>query len=213
MKPKRIGITGNIGSGKSSVAKLLVEKGAALIDADKIARDVTHDPKVLEQIATQLGHDLILDGQLDRTKTAELVFNNPDAREILNGIIHPLVRQKSEAEINRFTLSLSPPPIILQDIPLLYENGLEKNLDAVIVVYAPLEVRLARVKSRSNLSDEDFYARDNSQLSLEEKVKRADYVIDNSGSLEMLRERVDELWVTLMKTGGREQKAEGKNRF
>ncbi len=206
MKPKRIGITGNIGSGKSTVAKLLVKKGAALIDADVIAREVTRDPKVLEQIATQLGPDLVTNSQLDRAKTAKLVFNNPEARTILNNIIHPRVRQKSEEEMRVLETSPSPPPIILQDIPLLYENNLEKNLDAVIVVYAPLEIRLARVQSRSNISEEDFYARDNSQIPLEEKVKRADYVIDNSGGLEKLHEQVDKLWGKLVNKKGRKVK-------
>ena len=194
MNPKRIGITGNIGSGKSTVAKMLVEKGAALIDADALAREATQDHQVLEQIQHKLGGDLVIDGKLDRAKTAELVFNNPDARKILNGIIHPWVRQKSEERIRELESSPSPPPVILQDIPLLFENGLEKNLDAVIVVYAPLEVRLARVVSRSNMTPADFYARDSSQMNLEEKVKRADYVIDNSGELSELQARVNEVW-------------------
>jgi dephospho-CoA kinase len=200
MKPKRIGITGNIGSGKSSVAKLLVEKGAALIDADKIAREVTQSPNVLEQIAAQLGDDLVRNGQLDRAKTAALVFNNPDARKILNAIIHPLVREKSEAQMQGLEHSPSPPPVIVQDIPLLYENYLETQFDAVIVVYAPLDTRRTRVKERSNSSDEDFYARDGAQLPLEEKVKRATYVIDNSSGPENLQEQVDKLWATLINT-------------
>jgi dephospho-CoA kinase len=203
MKPKHIGITGNIGSGKSTVAKMLVEKGAVLIDADALARAATQDPNVLQQIAEKLGADLIKEGQLDRTKTAELVFNNPEARTILNSIIHPLVRQKSDEKIRELETSLSPPPIILQDIPLLYENSLEKTLDAVIVVYAPLEVRLARVRTRSNMADSGFYARDNSQMNLEEKVKLADYMVNNSGGLEELREQVNELWETLTSEAGK----------
>lgn len=202
MNPKRIGITGNIGSGKSTVAKMLVEKGAALIDADALAREATHDAEVLEQIQEKLGSDLVTNGKLDRAKTAELVFNNPDARKILNSIIHPLVRQKSEEAMRVLESSPSPPPVILQDIPLLFENGLEKNLDAVIVVYAPLEVRLARVTARSNMSLEDFYARDKSQMPLEEKVKRATYVIDNSGELAALGKQVNKLWKTLVSGAG-----------
>jgi dephospho-CoA kinase len=197
MKPKRIGVTGNIGSGKSTVAKLFVEKGAALIDADALARGATNDPDVLEQIANQLGTHLIINSQLDRAKTAALVFNNPEARQTLNNIIHPWVRQKSAERIRELETSPSPPPIILQDIPLLFENGLEKDLDAVIVVYAPLDLRLARVKARSNISEADFYARDNAQMNLEEKVKRADYVIDNSGSFETLHFQVDKVWHSL----------------
>jgi dephospho-CoA kinase len=197
MKTKRIGITGNIGSGKSTVAQMLVEKGATLIDADALARAATNDANVLEQIQAELGSDLVIDGKLDRAKTAELVFNNLDARKILNSIIHPWVRQKSAERVTELESSASPPPVILQDIPLLFENGLEKNLDAVIVVYAPLELRLARVVSRSNMTAEDFYARDAAQMKLEEKVKRADYVIDNSADLNDLQKQVKQLW-TLM---------------
>jgi dephospho-CoA kinase len=203
MNPKRIGITGNIGSGKSTVAKMLVEKGAVLIDADALAREATNDSEVLEQIQEKLSNDLITDGKLDRAKTAELVFNNPDARKILNSIIHPWVRQKSDERIKELESSSSPPPVILQDIPLLFENGLEKTLEAVIVVYAPLEIRLARVTTRSNMSEKDFYARDAAQMKLEEKVKRADYVIDNSGGLAALHEQVDKLWTVLTDGAGR----------
>ena len=126
MKPKRIGLTGNIGSGKSTVAHLLVEKGAALIDSDVLAREATQDPEVLRQIADALGNDLIKEGELDRPKTAERVFGNKEARETLNGIIHPWVRQKSEARAQALEQSSPPPKIILMDIPLLYENGLEE---------------------------------------------------------------------------------------
>jgi dephospho-CoA kinase len=197
MKSRHIGITGNIGSGKSTVAQMFVEKGAALIDADALARAATQDERVLGQIAKQLGKDLIVNGKLDRAKTAELVFNNLEARLTLNSIIHPWVRQKSAEKIKEFESSASPPPFILQDIPLLFENGLEKNLDGVIVVYAPQGLRLSRVVARSNLSAEDFYARDKSQMPLEEKVKRATYVIDNSGGLEALREQVEQVWQEL----------------
>ena len=194
MQTKHIGLTGNIGSGKSTVAKLLAEKGAVIIDADALAREATRDKDVLEVIAQQLSPELIQDGQLDRKKTAELVFNNPDARQILNSIIHPWVRQKSAERVTELINRSTPPEMIVQDIPLLFESGLEKNFDAVIVVYAPLEQRIARVISRSNLSEEEIRARDTSQMNLEEKAKRADVVIDNSRDLAYLQEQVDKVW-------------------
>jgi dephospho-CoA kinase len=193
MQSKRIGLTGNIGSGKSTVAKMLAEKGAVIIDADVLARTATQDPAVLEQIAEQLGRDLVQDGNLDRKKTAELVFHHPEARHILNNIIHPWVRQKSAERVAEL-LQHDPACIIVQDIPLLFENGLEKNFDVVIVVYAPLEERIARVMSRSTLTEEDILARDRVQMSLEEKVKRADVVIDNSRGLDDLQWQVDTFW-------------------
>jgi dephospho-CoA kinase len=189
-----VGLTGNIGSGKSTVARLLAEKGAVIIDADVLAKEATQDPQVLEQIAQQLSPDLIQHGQLDRQKTAELVFHHPEARHTLNSIIHPWVRQKSAERVAELSQSLSPPAVIVQDIPLLFESSLEKNFDAVIVVYAPLEQRIARVMERSNLIEAEIRARDSAQMRLEEKAKRADYVIDNSRDLAYLESQVEKVW-------------------
>jgi dephospho-CoA kinase len=189
-----VGLTGNIGSGKSTVARLLAEKGAVIIDADVLAKEATQDPQVLEQIAHQLSLDLIHHSQLDRQKTAELIFHHPEARHTLNSIIHPWVRQKSAERVAELSQSLTPPAVIVQDIPLLFESSLEKNFDAVIVVYAPLEQRIARVMERSKLSEDDIRARDSAQMRLEEKAKRADYVIDNSRDLAYLESQVEKVW-------------------
>ena len=197
MTPKRIGLTGNIGSGKSTVAQLLVERGAALIDSDALAREATQDPEVLRNIADTLGEDLIQEGKLDRPKTAERVFGNQEARETLNGIIHPWVRRKSEERANALEQRASPPEIILMDIPLLFENALERGLDAVIVVDAPLEVRVERVQERSGLSEQEVRARDAAQMSLEEKGERADYVVDNRGDKNALEPQLERLWLQL----------------
>ena len=196
-RPKLIGLTGNIGSGKSTVANLFVDKGAALIDSDVLAREATKDPKVLKSIAETLGESLIVDGALDRAKTADLVFNNKDALETLNSIIHPWVRSESNRRIDLLTNQLDPPPIILLDIPLLYENGLEEGLDAVIVVDAPLETRTQRVMERSKLNRREVHARDSAQMPLKDKVARADYTIDNKGDLESLKEQVAKLYQAL----------------
>ncbi len=195
---KIIGITGNIGSGKSSVAKLLVAKGAVLIDADKIAREATQNKEILAKIAQELGEDLVKDGQLDRQKTADLIFNNQQAREKLNGIIHPWVRAESERRIAELKKQKNPPEIILQDIPLLYENALEHTVDAVIVVYAALLERIKRVKKRSNLTEDDIRARDAAQMNLISKMALADFVIDNSAGETELKNEVDRLWLELI---------------
>ena len=196
-KPKRIGLTGNIGSGKSTVAKRLVERGAALIDSDDLARQAAQDPDVLQKIADALGEDLIKEGKLDRPATAARVFGDSEARETLNAIIHPWVRQRSEEQARAFERQPSPPDIILLDIPLLYENGLERTLDAVIVVDAPLEVRAERVKARSGLSEREVRARDAAQMPLKKKVQRADYVVDNGGDKKALEAQVERLWSVL----------------
>lgn len=201
-KPKRIGLTGNIGSGKSTVAQLLVKKGAALIDADTLARAATEDSDVLAEIAEHLGQELVENGKLDRTKTAAKVFADPKARETLNGIIHPWVRRQSAERVRELEHSPTPPPVILLDIPLLYENELDKDLDAVIVVDADLATRSQRVMKRSGLSQGEVQARDAAQMPLDEKVKRADYVLDNGGGLAQLEEQVDRLWQILEEGSG-----------
>ena len=199
-KPQRVGLTGNIGSGKSTVAQLLVEKGAALIDSDVLAREATRDPEVLQKIADALGEDLIKEGELNRPKTAERVFGDEAARETLNGIIHPWVRRESEERARELEQQAAPPEAILMDIPLLYENALERGLNAVIVVDAPLEVRVERVRERSGLSEEEVRARDEAQMPLEEKVERADYVVDNSGDRERLEGQLEALWFDIKKS-------------
>lgn len=210
-RPLRIGLTGNIGSGKSSVARLLRGHGAAVIDADRLARQATEDPVVLERIAAAFGRDLVVTGEdglphLDRARTAARVFGDPAALAALNGVIHPWVRARS-AELEReLAASEDPPPVIIHDIPLLYENGLDAGLDAVVVVTAPLAVRLARVVARAGAIDEaarvaargDAAARDATQLPLSEKVARADYVVDNAGSLQDLQEQTAGLWGDLL---------------
>ena len=192
--PLKIGLTGNIGSGKSTVARLLVERGAALVDADALVREATADPQVLEEIAEKLGDDLVKRGELDRAATAARVFADPEAREILNGIIHPWVRRESAARVAALSTRPDPPRVILMDIPLLYENGLETGLDAVVVVNAPLDARVARVAARSGLNEAEVRARDGAQLPLEEKVARADFVLENGGDVEELEKRVEALW-------------------
>lgn len=209
--PLRVGLTGNIGSGKSSVARLLRGHGAGVIDADLLARQATHDPAVLEQIAADLGPELVVRSEngaahLDRARTAAVVFGDAQALAKLNGIIHPWVRAQS-AELERALATAHyPPPVIVHDIPLLYENGLEAGLDAVVVVTAPLATRLARVVGRSGASSaadvaaarSDAAARDAAQLPLEEKVARADFVVDNSGSAGDLQQNTARLWGDLL---------------
>jgi len=191
---KHIGLTGNIGSGKSTVAKFLRAKGAALIDSDELARAATRAPEVLKEIAERLGQDLVGSEGLNRQKTADLVFSNPDALRTLNAIVHPWVRQKSQELVLTFLKQEPAPKFIIHDVPLLFENNLEATVDAIIVVYAPLALRLKRVQDRSGLSEEDIRARDSNQMSAEEKLKKADFIVRNDGSLEALETQLERLW-------------------
>ena len=195
-----VGLTGNIGSGKSTVANMLAGLGAGVIDADDLARQASSDPHVLERIAAEVDPGLVRDGALDRPRTAQLVFDDDAARRRLEGIIHPWVRARSRRLQREFFEASQPPPVIVHDIPLLFENGLAGAFDAVIVVTAPEQIRAERLAQRSDMTLEDFLARDAAQTPLAEKVARADFVVDNSGDEASLREQVEALWRRL--TGG-----------
>jgi dephospho-CoA kinase len=195
---KRIGLTGNIGSGKSTVARLLAERGAAVIDSDALARQATEDPAVLKLIIEEFGERMVADGRLDRGALAEVVFADSGARRRLEGIIHPWVRARSRSVQRRLVDSPTPPPAIVHDIPLLFENGLQDAFDAVVVVDAPAETRAARAAAGGRLSEADFLARDRAQWPPERKAALADHVLDNSGDLASLEEQVAALWSRLV---------------
>ncbi len=198
VRPLVVGLTGSIGSGKSSVARLLEERGALIIDADVLAREATEDPQVLRRIADELGPQFVKDGQLDRQSVAAAVFDDPEARAVLNSIVHPWVgirRMQLQAQAMHGS---APPPVIVHDVPLLFEVGLDRSVDVTLAVTAPLAARAARVRRRSGLSEEQVRQRDASQMSQEEKAARADHVIDNSGSEADLEREVARLWPELL---------------
>lgn len=192
------GLTGGIGTGKSTVAKLLAAKGAVIVDADAAAREVVAPgSEGLAAIVAAFGSG-ILDaaGALDRLKLGEIVFADAAKRKILEGITHPRVVMRMGAQIA--AASEAGKPVVILDVPLLYETGaLLGAVEKVIVVYAPRPVQEARVLSRDALPAEQVRARIASQMDIEEKRKRADFVIDNSGDLAATARQVDELWSKL----------------
>lgn len=200
-RPLRVGLTGSIGSGKSTVARMLEERGAAVVDADVLAREATSDPAVLAQIAAELGAELVIDGpdgpRLDRAATAKHVFGDGAARAKLNAIVHPWVRQRS-AEITRELEALPEPPrVIVYDVPLLYESGLEGDYDLVVVVDAPLKLRELRLAQRSGMEPAEVARREAAQVPASQKTARADHVLVNAGGVEELSGQVDRLWSDL----------------
>lgn len=207
-QPRRLGLTGSIGAGKSTVAALLRERGLTVLDADEVAREVTRDPAVLAEIEAEFP-GVVRDGELDRAALASRVFGNPARLAVLNGLTHPRVRarmraleQEAAERGERWTV---------QDVPLLFEGGLERMMDAVLVVDAPLEVRVARVMARSGLTREEVLARDARQMPAGEKRRRATVVLNNGGGLEALAGQVDgalaALGIQLPATSGQQEKS------
>lgn len=190
-----VGLTGGIASGKSTVAGMLVEKGAFLIDADVIAREVVLPGKpAWQEIRGWLGPGITgPDGAIDRLGLGKLIFEDPAARKKLNGIVHPRIAESfvcSAEEIRR----RYPEAVVIFDVPLLIEAGMEQLVDLVALVYVPAEVQLARLQSRDNLTPAEACSRVQAQMPLAEKKSHAHIIIDNSGSLAETWRQVDHLW-------------------
>lgn len=192
----RVGLTGGIGSGKSTVARLFSEHGAVVVDADALAREVVAPgtPGLAEIVETFGTGVLAPDGSLDRPGLGRIVFADQAALRKLEAITHPRISAESARLIAEAQAAGSP--VLIHDIPLLVENGLPETFDAVIVVEAPDEVRLARLEERGLPRDEAL-GRMKAQATNEQRRAAATYLIDNAGSLDDLRRRVDEVWAQL----------------
>ena len=190
----RVGLTGGIGSGKSTVARMLAEHGAIVIDADRVAREIVEPGQpALAEIADRFGPDVIeKSGALDRAGLAAIVFHDTTALADLNAITHPRVAERTEELIS----NAPEDSIVVYDMPLLVENDLAEGWDTVIVVIADRQVRIARLRERG-LEDDDIEARMARQASDEERRAVADIVIENSGSLGDLESQIDMVWSSL----------------
>lgn len=188
----RIGLTGGIGSGKSTVSSLLAARGAVVVDADVIAREVVQPGTPgLAAIVEAFGDGVLGDdGSLDRPALAAVVFADPDARVRLDAIVHPLVRARSR----EILAGLAPDAVVVNDVPLLVETGQAGSYDVVLVVQADAETRVARLVQRG-LTASDAKARMAAQASDEERRAVADVVLDNSGTPDELAAQVDRFWV------------------
>jgi dephospho-CoA kinase len=191
----RVGLTGGIASGKSTVSAILAELGAVVIDADAIAREVVaQGTPGLEAVVAEFGPGLLTPGgDLDRPAMGALVFADAGARKRLEAIIHPLVHRRS-AELEA---AAEADAVVVHDIPLLAEVGRAGSFDAVIVVDAPTEVQVARMVGDRGWTREDAESRIAAQASREERLSIATHVVDNTGSLEDLRRRVEDVYAEL----------------
>jgi dephospho-CoA kinase len=187
-----VGLTGGIGSGKSEVARRLAARGTVVVDADHIAREVVAPGTPgLAAVVAEFGADVLRhDGALDRERLAAMVFRDEAARQRLNAIVHPLVRERSA----QIVASLPADAIVVHDIPLLVENGLSGSFDLVVVVDAAEDAQVDRLRRYRGMTEADARARIAAQATREQRRAAADVVIDNSGELDQLDRQVDELW-------------------
>jgi len=187
-----IGLTGSLGSGKSTVASLLAELGnAKVIDADEIAHRVcARGGSAYSELVKAFGEDILTpEREIDRQKLAKIVFSDDAKRQLLNSIVHPKVRE----EELRLLKSYEKEPLVVFMVPLLLENQLQHLVDYIVVVVTDDEVRRERLRRRNGWDDSEIQRRLRAQMSDEEKVNFADFVIDNSGTLEETRQQVTEL--------------------
>ncbi|MEV5739451.1 dephospho-CoA kinase [Microbispora rosea] len=191
----RVGLTGGIGSGKSEVSRRLAARGAVVVDADKIAREVVEPGTPgLAEIVEAFGEDILRpDGTLDRERLGAIVFADAEKLKVLNGIVHPKVGERSE----RLQREAPDDGVVVYDVPLLAENNLAPLYDVVIVVDTPDEVRLERLLRFRGMPEADARARIAAQASREDRLRIADIVIRNEGSLDDLEAQVDKIWQDL----------------
>jgi dephospho-CoA kinase len=190
-----IGLTGGIACGKTTVAVMLINHGAILIDADQLARKVVMPGRpALKLIVGRFGPKVILsDGSLDRKALGEIIFNEPTARKELEAITHPFIRQAMWDQMHKAEESF-PETLVVVDVPLLYESGLQDHFQRVMVVYVSEKIQLERLMKRDGLSYDAANLRLHAQMPIEQKKLLANIVIDNTGDLSQTEQQIQLFW-------------------
>jgi len=193
---KVIGLTGGVGSGKSTVAEMLRELGATVIDAD-VAAHAVYAPGTpgFAAVVREFGDEFVRDGAIDRARLGALVFNDADALRRLNAIVHPLVRDWMAARTVEAVERGDE--IVVQDVPLLYENDLGPLFSSVVLVYASPEIQLERLVGGRGVPPDRARSMIAAQMPIDDKRRRAHHVVDNSGTLEETRRQVEEIWAQM----------------
>jgi dephospho-CoA kinase len=193
---KLIGLTGGAGSGKTTVAAMLRALGAEIVDADE-ATHAVYEPGTpgFDTVVREFGEEFVTDGRIDRVRLGELVFHDASARRRLNDIVHPLVRQwmaqRTAEAVERGAA------VVVQDVPLLFENSLERFFSTVVLVYVPAEVQIERLVAGRRFARDHAQAVIGAQMPIEEKRGRAHHVINNSGTIDDTRAQVGAVWKQL----------------
>jgi dephospho-CoA kinase len=194
-----VGLTGGIATGKSTVVRMLVKRGARVIDHDGLVHTLQKPGQpVWKRIVETFGRDILdADERIDRKTLGALVFDNEERRKVLEGIVHPAVLEEAQRQREEIFREYEQ-AIVLSDIPLLLEVGLQDRFDLILLVHAPPEAQILRVMKRNSLSREEAIARLKSQMPIDEKLKFADLVIRNDGTMRELAQRVEEVWQELL---------------
>lgn len=201
MKTLIIGLTGGIVSGKTTVTRIFKELGAEIIDADVIARDVVcPGKKAWRKLVEHFGVEILKENQeINRKKLGNIVFSDNNKLKLLNQITHPEIIKVIKKQLEQISNNSSKNTICIVDVPLLFETGFENMMDKTIVVYLNPEKQINRLIKRDGLTREDAIKRIQSQMPIDEKVKMADYIIDNNKNMEYTKKQVFQLWEELKK--------------
>lgn len=193
-RPLRVGLTGGIASGKSTVAEMLRQLGAVVIDTDQIAREVVQPGlPALQSLRERYGESILDDdGSLRREQLGEIVFASPAEKEWLEQLLHPLIKARADELAQQ--ASEQGAAVVVFDVPLLLESGWDKNVDQVWVVYVPPVVQRQRLALRDGFSESAVSARLAAQWPIDKKAQQADLVIDNAGTLDQTRRQVETAW-------------------
>jgi len=187
-----LGVTGGLGSGKSTACKFLAEKGAYVMDADLIAKQLMeNDPQVRDEIIAAFGNDVYKNGKLDTQKLAHRAFASETDQRVLNDIVHPRVVDYFQQEVDKMRDKYD---LIVLDAPLIFESGFDSRLDHTLLIYTKYKYRLERALRRGNLTREDILRRIELQMPEEDKRELAEFVIENNGTEEQLKSAIEELY-------------------
>ncbi|MBW1972312.1 MAG: dephospho-CoA kinase [Deltaproteobacteria bacterium] len=181
---KTFGLTGSIGTGKTTVADIFEELGAVIIDVDQVTREVIAPGTfAFNQVVESFGSQILTkEGKLDRKKLGSIIFSSPEKKRLLDNITHPKIWERVIDKVDKI-LKNNSNQVVLVDTPLLYETKSESFFNKIIVVYVPLEIQIKRLMNRDSLTFDEALKRINNQISIERKKEMADYVIDNSGTI------------------------------
>ena len=195
---KLVGLTGGVGSGKSTVAEMMRELGAEILDADEAAH-AAYEPGTpgFAAVVREFGTDYVREGRIDRKHLGELVFRDPDARRRLNEIVHPLVREWMAARTAE--AAVREAGLVVQVVPLLFESGLERLYSSIVLVYVAEELQAERLVRGRGVTPERAREMIAAQMPIEEKRRLAHHVIDNSGTIEETQAQVEQLWPALVR--------------